>query len=419
MPRGDSNFALWIMKQLAAEGRWHMVEPFYNIGGQALDIRTVNQRLEDGNYANAADFQSELLSIPTKFLTKGLSRASEKASDLLQELPTLFKRRQLQDTLLRKRSQQQQQPPQQPPQHPQQQQPEQEPTDSSSSQAANHDQPVSAVVDNQAASSAAVISPQSPPAAAESAVPSPNHRRSLSIRPADPSATSQIQTQAREAQTRGTGTTEQETKGGDSVPDQSVVEQPTKHSAKRAASPQDLPATKRPRQDVSSSKSVGAQTGTQSLAYTPALHNAIEAAMVREARVIAEMQKSTNLEGDRKKSLQRASLTKRQKVRETIEGELKRDHVRAVAASMHEEIRKASMGILDRLIAEEAEHKQQEIFDKQQKEIDQLKWMVNDQQHTIDEQQKLIASLQQNEQADETMEGETIEEARAGKKKQH
>ncbi|KAG9711675.1 hypothetical protein KCU73_g17111, partial [Aureobasidium melanogenum] len=137
MPPGDSNFALWIMKQLAAEGRWHMVEPFYNIGGQALDIRTVNQRLENGNYANAADFQSELLSIPTRLLTKDLSRASEKASDLLQELPTLFKRRQLQDTLLRKRSQQQQQPPQQPPQHPQQQQPEQEPTDSSSSQAAN------------------------------------------------------------------------------------------------------------------------------------------------------------------------------------------------------------------------------------------------------------------------------------------
>ncbi|KAG9856076.1 hypothetical protein KCU98_g1649, partial [Aureobasidium melanogenum] len=399
------------MTQLATEGRWHMVEPFYNLGGQVLDIRTVNQRLESGNYASAANFQSQLLSIPTSFLAKGSSRAHEKASDLLQELPTLFKRRQLQDTLLRKRTQQQQQPQQQQ----QQQQQGQEPTGSSSAQVANHGQPVSVVSGNQAASSATAVDPQSPPASGESAVPSPNHRRSLSIRPTDPSVTLQVQHQAGEAQTSCTGTTVHESEGGDSGPDQNAIEQPTKHSAKRAASPQDLPAAKRPRQDVSSSKSMGAQTGTQNLAYTPALHDVIEAAMVREARVIAEMQKSTNLEGDRKKFLQRASLTKRQKVRESIEGELKRDHVRAVAASMHEEIRKASMDILDRLIAEDAEHKQQEIFDKQQKRIDELEWTVDKQQHTINTQRELISSLQQAEQADE----ETIEEARAGKKRKH
>lgn len=124
MPWGDANMCLWIMKQLAQEGRWHMVEPFFNLPGRPLDIRTVNQRLESGNYANAANFQSELQGIPTSFLTETLSRAREKASDLLQELPTLFKRRQMQDTRLRKRSQQQQQPP--PSQQPQQQQQQQE-----------------------------------------------------------------------------------------------------------------------------------------------------------------------------------------------------------------------------------------------------------------------------------------------------
>lgn len=279
--------------------------------------------------------------------------------------------------------------------------------------------------DNQAASSEIAINLQSLAAAAvaaakSSSLPSSNQRRSLSIRPADRSATSRVQPQVEEAQTSGTGTTRKEAEASDSVPDQNVIEQPSKHSAKRAASPQEPPAAKRPRQDDASTKTVVAQASAQNLAYTPALHNAIEAAMVREARIIAEMQKSANLEGDRRKYLQRASLTKKQRVRETIEGELKRDHVRAIAAFMHEEIHKASMGILDRLIAEEVEYKQQEKFDQQQKEIDELKWTVGQQQHTIDEQQKLIASLQQTGPAyDEEMGEETIEEARAGKKRRH
>lgn len=410
MPWGDSSFALWIMTQLATERRWHMVEPFYNLGGQELDIRTVNQRLEGGNYASAANLQSELISIPTSFLKKGSSRAHEKASDLLQELPILFKRRQWQDTLLKKRIQQEQQRQQQ---QQQDQQQAQEPTGSESTHAATHDQSVSVAADgNQAAPYATAVNPQSLPAPAESRVPSPSHRRSLSIRPATP----QAQSEAGAAQIDSTGTTERDSEGvGDSVPAQNAIEQPTKHSAKRAASPQALPAAKRPRQDVPSTKSAGAQTGTQNLAYTPALHDAIEAAMVREARVIAEMQKSTNLDGDRKKYLQRASLAKKQRVRETIEGELREGHVRAVAASMHEEIRKASMDILDRLIAEEVGHKQQEISGQQQRRIQELEWTVENQQHTINEQQELIASLQQTEQPDE----ETIEEARTGKKRQH
>lgn len=421
MPWGDANFAFWIMRQLATEGRWHMVEPFYSLNGNQIDIRTVNQRLESGNYANAADFQRELLNIPESFLKGDPSRAREKASDLLQELPTLFKGRQLQNTLLRKKNQQQQQSQSQSQSQQQQQQQHQQQqrqghTGSDSTHAANVDQPVSTVVnDDQAASSESAVNPRSPPAPAEPAIASQDHRRSLSIRPADRSATSQVQHGAGEAQVSGTGATGHESQVGDNIPGRNAIEQLSKHSVKRTASPQPLPAAKRPRQTVSNTKNVGAQAITQNLSYTPALHNAIEAAMITEARVIAEMQRSTNLEGDRKRYLQRASLTKRQKARDTIEGELRGGHVKAVAAAMHEEIRSASMDILDRLVAEEAEHKQQERFDEKQRQIDQLQWTVDDQQRIIDEQQELIASLQQTEQPGE----ETIEEARAGKKRQH
>ncbi|CAD0098697.1 unnamed protein product [Aureobasidium mustum] len=109
---GDSNFCVWVMKQLNTVGRWHMVEPFVRLPGQMLDVQTINQRLHSGGYPDAATLQQELLSIPTNWLknNSGQNRRHAKANDLLLELPALFRSRNRVDNAHR-RSQQQQQPP--------------------------------------------------------------------------------------------------------------------------------------------------------------------------------------------------------------------------------------------------------------------------------------------------------------------
>ncbi|KAG9663482.1 hypothetical protein KCU64_g1289, partial [Aureobasidium melanogenum] len=61
---GDLNFCLWIMKQLKTVGHWHMVEPFLRLPDQNVDVHTINQRLHNGGYPDAATLQEELIFIP-------------------------------------------------------------------------------------------------------------------------------------------------------------------------------------------------------------------------------------------------------------------------------------------------------------------------------------------------------------------
>ncbi|KAH0279933.1 hypothetical protein KCU91_g1385, partial [Aureobasidium melanogenum] len=111
MTRLDLNFCVWIMKQLKTVGHWHMVEPFLRLPNQSVGIQTINQRLHNGSYPNAATLQEELLSIPTDWLERnaGQTHRHVKANDLMLELPRLFKARNRVDNAHR-RSQQQQPP---------------------------------------------------------------------------------------------------------------------------------------------------------------------------------------------------------------------------------------------------------------------------------------------------------------------
>lgn len=103
MPRNDAAFCVWVLRQLYTTERSHMVEPFYHVGSGRPDMRTVYQRLESGQFANAAEFEEALMSVPLACLYNGkkpwdppvhYTRGQQgKASDLVLELPKRFKGR--------------------------------------------------------------------------------------------------------------------------------------------------------------------------------------------------------------------------------------------------------------------------------------------------------------------------------------
>lgn len=123
MPRNDADFCIWILGQLHNNERYDMVEPFYMLGDHLPDMRTIYLRLENGGFANAAEFQTALVSIPTEYLASystHQSRAHTQATNLLLELPERFAQRNRWESNIRRRSQQHQR--QQQPQQQQQQQ---------------------------------------------------------------------------------------------------------------------------------------------------------------------------------------------------------------------------------------------------------------------------------------------------------
>ncbi|KAH0291540.1 hypothetical protein M436DRAFT_61605 [Aureobasidium namibiae CBS 147.97] len=115
MPQNDAAFCVWVLKQLHDSKRYDMVEPFFILGNGLLDIRTVYQRLESGHYVDAAGFQRDLFSIPTKFIDRypgNHTLVHEKANNLLLTLlPERFAQRNRWEGYRRRSSQQQQQQP--------------------------------------------------------------------------------------------------------------------------------------------------------------------------------------------------------------------------------------------------------------------------------------------------------------------
>ena len=95
MPQNDAAFCVWILAQLHNKD-YDMVEPFFILGSGLLDIRTLYQRLENGGFGNAAEFQTALVSIPTSYLERYStyqSRVHTQATNLLLELPERFAQR--------------------------------------------------------------------------------------------------------------------------------------------------------------------------------------------------------------------------------------------------------------------------------------------------------------------------------------
>jgi hypothetical protein len=117
MPQNDAAFCAWVLRQLYNTERYHMVEQFYNLASGLLDMNTVYQRLQDGSFADAAEFEEKLVSVPTEFLKEYpiLTRQHEKASAFLLDLPGLFKQRNRWENQRRRNQQRQQQQQQQAP----------------------------------------------------------------------------------------------------------------------------------------------------------------------------------------------------------------------------------------------------------------------------------------------------------------
>jgi ribosomal protein S19E (S16A) len=120
MPHNDAAFCTWVLRQLYDTDRNHMVEPFYIVRNGRADMRTVYQTLENGGFANAAEFERGLSSVPAGCLVGGPTRVhytraqQEKVGDLSLALLDRFKQRNRWEST-RRRSQQQHQPQQQAP----------------------------------------------------------------------------------------------------------------------------------------------------------------------------------------------------------------------------------------------------------------------------------------------------------------
>jgi hypothetical protein len=116
MPQNDAAFCVWVLQQLYNTERDHMVEPFFIVGQNLPDMRTLYRRLENGSFADAAEFETELFSIPTTYLGRHPgqhTRVHEKANALLLDLPKRFKGRNAWKNRRRRSSQQQSQQQQQ------------------------------------------------------------------------------------------------------------------------------------------------------------------------------------------------------------------------------------------------------------------------------------------------------------------
>jgi hypothetical protein len=120
MPHNDAAFCTRVLHQLYNTERYHMVEPFYIVGNGHPDMRTVYQNLENGGFANAAEFERGLSSVPAGCLVGGKTRVhyaraqQEEVGDLSLALLDCFKQRNRWEGT-RRRSQQQPQPQQQAP----------------------------------------------------------------------------------------------------------------------------------------------------------------------------------------------------------------------------------------------------------------------------------------------------------------
>jgi hypothetical protein len=165
MPHNDAAFCTRVLHQLYHTERYHMVEPFYVVGNGHPDMRTVYQTLENGGFANAAEFERGLSSVPAGCLVGGHTRVhytraqQEKVGDLSLALLDRFKQRNRWEST-RRRSQQQHQPQQHQPQ-------QQAPTvpSTSASAAASHVAPTTTALPGIAAAvlaqnTAAPASPQ-------------------------------------------------------------------------------------------------------------------------------------------------------------------------------------------------------------------------------------------------------------------
>jgi hypothetical protein len=254
MPHNDAAFYTWVLRQLYNTERYHMVEPFYIVGNGQPDMRTVYQNLENGGFANAAEFERGLNSVSAGYFEKNKtgthysSAQQEKVDDLSLALPDCFKQRNRWEGN-RRRNQQQHQHQQQAPAVP----------STSASAAASHVAPATTALPAIAASAPtttalpAIVAPALAQSAAAHASPHSRFNTPLAVRAsATPGPSYRPAVLPREAPTeKGHADLDNTSRQASETVDHNSALRQARREKKRAATDEDIgTGSKRARQEV-------------------------------------------------------------------------------------------------------------------------------------------------------------------------